>query len=88
VRTAGSAGLADKTLAAIEPASLAVAIGAPEFSVNRVAAISHDDSAPGFPSGPPVKSMFQIDGVALKMELWADWAMRAPHVSFMNAANW
>jgi hypothetical protein len=85
---AASAGMSDKTVAAIEPSSLAVAIGAPEFSVNRVAAISHDDAAPGFPSGPPVKSMFQIDGVALKMELWAAWAMRAPHVSFMSGVEW
>jgi hypothetical protein len=36
----------------------------------------------------PVKSMFQIDAIAMKMILRADWCMRAPHVSFMSAVLW
>jgi hypothetical protein len=88
-RTAASAGLPNKTVAAIEPASLAVAISAPEFSVSNVATIMQDDSGTGvWPTGTPVKSMFQMDGIALRMDLWADWAMRAPHVAVMNSVAW
>ena len=29
-----------------------------------------------------------IDALALKMTLWGDWCMRAPHVSFMDAVQW
>jgi hypothetical protein len=95
----GSSALADGTVIAIEPSSFATTVGMPEFEVGTVAAIHQEDTAPadiGAPpgaSGPnvvaaPTKSMFQIDAIALKMTLWADWCMRAPHVSFMNNVTW
>jgi hypothetical protein len=95
----GSSALADGTVIAIEPSSFATTVGMPEFEVGTVATIHQEDTAPAdigrLPgaSGPnivaaPVKSMFQIDAIALKMTLWGDWCMRAPHVSFMNAVTW
>jgi hypothetical protein len=87
-RTAGSAGLPNGTVAAIEPASLAVAISAPEFSVSNVATITQSDTPGLWPTDSPVKSMFQIDAIALRMDLWADWGMRAPHVAVMDSVAW
>jgi hypothetical protein len=90
---AASAALPDKTVAAVEPGSFAVTLGAPEFSVSRVGTLHMEDTTPtdivvgGVPA-TPVKSMFQTDSIALKMELWADWCMRAPHVSYMSAVTW
>jgi hypothetical protein len=93
---AASAALPDKTVMAIEPSSFASTIGAPEFEVGTIATIHQEDttpadiiggSSPGTPAWPS-KSMFQIDAIALKMTLWCDWCMRAPHVSFMNAVAW
>lgn len=87
---AGAASVPDGTVIAIEPASLAISLGAPEFSVSSVAAVHQEDTAPvtNLLTGSPVKSMFQTDAIVLKMELWGSWAMRAPHVSFMSAVNW
>jgi hypothetical protein len=93
---AGSAALPDGTIIAIEPSSFASTIGAPEFEVGTVATIHQEDTAPadivggvspGVPAWP-TKSMWQVDAIALKMTLWADWCMRAPHVSFMDAVTW
>jgi Phage capsid family len=94
-----SAALPAKTVVAIEPSSFATIIGAPEFEVGTVATIHQEDTAPadiGSPpgaSGPnvvaaPVKSMFQVDAIALKMTLWGDWCMRAPHVAYMDNIAW
>jgi hypothetical protein len=90
--TAPSAGIAPASVAAIEAPSFAISIGVPEFSVSRVAALHMEDTTPadivaGTPS-TPVKSMFQIDAIALKMEIWADWCMRAPHAAFMSPVTW
>jgi hypothetical protein len=92
----GSAALAAGTIIAIEPSSFASTIGAPEFEVGTVATIHQEDTTPAdivggaSPGTPawPTKSMFQIDAIALKMTVWCDWCMRAPHVSFMNAVQW
>jgi hypothetical protein len=93
VPVAGSAALADKTVVCIEPGSFATTIGSPEFSVSRVAALHQEDTTPadivsGGTLATPVKSMFQIDALAMKMTLWGDWCMRAPHVSYMTDAAW
>jgi hypothetical protein len=90
---APSAGIAAKTVAVVEAASFAISIGAPEFMVSRVGALHMEDTTPtdivvgGVPS-TPVKSMFQTDAIALKMEVWADWCMRAPHVAYMSPVAW
>lgn len=88
-----SAALPAGTVICIEPGSFATTIGAPEFSVSTVAAIHQEDTDPtdivsGGVASTPVKSMFQIDALALKMTLWGDWCMRAPHVSYMTDATW
>jgi hypothetical protein len=93
VPVAGSAALADKTVICIEPGSFATSIGAPEFAVSTVATLHQEDTTPadivaGGTPATPVKSMFQIDALALKMTLWGDWCMRAPHVSYMTDASW
>jgi hypothetical protein len=91
---AGSAALPNGTIIAIEPSSFASTIGAPEFEVGPIATIHQEDTSPADIVGGtgtvavPVKSMFQIDAIALKMTVWCDWCMRAPHVSFMNAVQW
>lgn len=87
-----SAALANGTVIALEPESFACTFGAPQFSISNVAALHMEDTTPGqIVSGTPstpVKSMFQIDALALKMTLWGDWVMRAPHVSFMTGVQW
>jgi hypothetical protein len=90
---AASAGLPAGTVVCVEPASFACTIGAPEFSASTMAAIHQEDTTPadivsGGTPATPVKSMFQIDAIALKMTLWASWCMRAPHVSFMDTVAW
>lgn len=89
---AASAGLPPGTVAAIEARSFVCSIGQPIFSAGKFATVHQEDTTPAnIVSGTaavPVKSMFQIDAIALKMTLWADWAMRAPHVSYMTAVAW
>jgi hypothetical protein len=85
---ATSVGMPVASLAAIEPESLAFAINNPEFSVSDCAAVQQEDTAPGTLMTGPTKSMYQIEGFALKMILWASWAMRAPHASYMTGVNW
>lgn len=84
-----SVGMPVKSVAAIEPASLAFSVGAPEFEVGNVAAIQQEDTAPAdLLTKSPVKSMFQIDAIALRMVVWAAWGMRAPHASYMTGVAW
>jgi hypothetical protein len=85
----GSAVLPAGTVIAIEPSSFASTIIEPEFEVGTMATIHQDDTAPNITgAAASVKSMWQTDAIALKMTLWADWCMRAPHVAFMNNVNW
>jgi len=86
----GSAGLADGTVVCVEPESLAITVADPQFEASKIAAIHQEDTAPAtdLPTGTPVKSMFQIDATALRMTLWADWGMRAPHASVLTGAQW
>jgi hypothetical protein len=89
---AASAGLAAGTIVCLEARSFVCTIGQPEFTAGPHATIHMEDTTPadivsGTPA-TPVKSMWQTDSIALKMTLWADWGMRAPHTSFMTAVNW
>ena len=90
---AASVGLPAGTVVAIEPESLCFSIAPPEFSVANQTAIHQEDTTPldivaGGTASTPIKSMFQIDGMALRMNLWASWGMRAPHVAFMSSVLW
>ena len=89
LRVAGSVGMPVKSCACIEPESLAFAIAEPEFAIANVAAVQQEDTTPtDLLTTSPVKSMYQIDAFALRMVVWAAWAMRAPHASYMTAVNW
>jgi hypothetical protein len=85
-----AASMAPKTIAAIEPSSLAITLRDPTFEVSTATALHQEDTTPviNLPTGTPVKSMFQIDALALKMTMWADWGMRAPHVAFISSTAW
>jgi hypothetical protein len=91
-----SAALADKTIVAIEAASLVIAVGPePEFSTSRQAVIHEEDTTPGqIVSGGvmatgSVRSAFQTDCVALKTVLRVNWGMRATgQVAFTSAVTW
>jgi hypothetical protein len=87
---ASSAVLPTGTLIGIEPASLAYSFGAPTFSITKIAALQLDDAPANtaIMTSTPVKSMWQIDAMALRMTLWGDFCMRAPHVSFMQGVAW
>lgn len=85
---AASAVLPDGTVIAIEPGSFVYSFGAPTFSVGKVAALQMDDAPAGGGLSSATKSMWQIDAMALKMTLWGDFCMRAPHVSFMQGVAW
>jgi HK97 family phage major capsid protein len=87
---ASSAALADGTVVCIEPSSLAISVDDPQFAAAKETAVHQEDTTPAenLMTGSPVKSMFQIDATALKMTLWADWGMRAPHVSYLTGATW
>jgi len=91
-----STALATGTVAAVETASFVSGFSSvPEFSVSNVSALHLEDTTPqnitgGTPSpAVPVKSLFQIDGLALKTELQAAYGMRATgHVAWLTGATW
>jgi len=86
-----STALAAGTVAVIEVASLVSGFGSTaEFSTSKVAALHMEDSAPGDISGStPVKSMMQIDAIALRTILWASWGLRAAgHAQWITGATW
>lgn len=88
---AAAATLANGVVIAIEPASLAFSFGAPSFSVSKVAALHMDDAPAGadlMSGSQSVKSMWQVDALVIKMTLWGDFVMRAPHVAFMQGVLW
>ena len=87
---AASAVLPAGTVIGIEPASLAFSFGAPTFSVTKIAALQLDDAPANtaIMTSTPVKSMWQIDAMALRMTLWGDFTMRAPHVAFLQGVAW
>jgi Phage capsid family len=63
----------------------------PEFKVGRDATIHMEDTAPSDPimAGVPVRSMYQLDSIALKMDLWAAYGLRATgHAQWISATTW
>lgn len=85
---ASSPVLAEGTVIGIEPPSFAYSFGTPEFSVGKMAALQMDDAPAGPTMAAPFKSLWQIDAFGLKMTLWGDFAMRAPHVAYMTDVPW
>jgi hypothetical protein len=82
----------DKTIIAIESSSFVSAFGSvPEFEVGDQTAIHMESATPSDPimSGQPVKSLWQVDSIALRMRLWASWGLRASgHVQAIVGTNW
>jgi hypothetical protein len=87
-----STGLAAGTVAVVEAASFVSGFSSvPEFRVGRDASFHFDDSAPADPvmGGVPVKSMYQTDGVALRMDVFASWGLRASgHTQWLSGCTW
>jgi hypothetical protein len=86
-----STALAAGTVAAIEAASFVSGFGSTaEFSVSKVAALHMDDTSPqDITAGSPSRSMFQIDAIALRTDLWASFGLRAVgHAQFLTGATW
>src|SRR5262249_51496487 len=80
-----STALATGTVAVLELASFVSGFSSvAEFDVTRVGAVHMEDTSPsnitgGTPSpATPVKSLFQIDAMALRTNLWGAWGLRAP----------
>jgi hypothetical protein len=86
-----STALAPGTVALLEAASLVSGFGSTaRFDTSKVAAMHMEDTTPGDVSGStPVKSMMQIDAIALKTSLWAAWGLRAAgHCQWITGCNW
>jgi hypothetical protein len=92
-----SAALAPGSVIAIEPASFAATItdATPDFSTSDAVVLHYEDTSPqdivgGTPSpASPSRSLFQTDGTALRMILRdVSWAMRAPHVAWIQNVTW
>jgi hypothetical protein len=88
--------LAAGTVAVLELASFVSGFGSTaEFSVTKVASLHMESATPtditgGTPSpAVPVKSLFQVDAIAQRTQLWAAWGMRAAnHVQWIQNATW
>jgi hypothetical protein len=85
-----STALVAGTVIAVEPASLAATITdvAPEFTTAEGTLLHEESTTPvdivtGGTAATPVKSLFQIDAIGLKMVL-----RRAPHVAWVEGTNW
>jgi hypothetical protein len=85
------------TLICVEPRSLAATIvnAQADFATSETAVLHFEDTTPADivdgtgTVATPVKSLFQVDGVALKLTVAGiAWAMRAPHVAWTQAVNW
>jgi hypothetical protein len=91
-----STGLAAGTVAAIEIASFVSGFSpVPEFRVSNQTTYHAEDSSPqdisgGTPSpAVPVRSLWQTDSIALKMDVWAAYGLRAAgHAQFLTGATW
>jgi hypothetical protein len=66
-----------------------------EFNTSHTTLLHFEDTAPtditgGTPSpAVPVRSMFQVDGIALATRMWGSWALRAPgHAQWIKACTW
>ena len=91
-----STALAAGTVAVVEIASFVSGFGSTaEFDVTKVGAVHMEADAPadivsaGGAVATPVRSLFQVDALALKSNLWASWGLRAPgHAQFITGATW
>jgi hypothetical protein len=91
-----STALAAGTVGVIEAASFVSGFSsAPEFSVSKVSVLHFEDTAPtditgGTPSpATPVKSLWQMDALGLRMTLSAAFGMRAAgHAQVITATSW
>jgi hypothetical protein len=87
-----SSALAPGIVAVVEPASFVSGFSSvPEFRTGRDATIHMEDTSPADPimSGQPVRSMYQLDAISLRMDVWASFAMRASgHVQYVSATTW
>jgi hypothetical protein len=85
-----SSALALGTVVAVEANSFVSAFSdVPEFQAEQHMAIIHmEDTTPSDPvmSGSPVKSLFQVDSLGLRMILRASWAMRSAPTDATKAA--
>jgi hypothetical protein len=80
----GAKAVPAKTLIAIAPAALCSASDpAPRLEAARDVALHMEDTSPqqltgGSPSpAVPIKSMYQLDSVAIRLTMFVSWAMRA-----------
>jgi len=86
--------IAAGTVIMVEPSSFVSAFDPlPEFSVTDQDLIHMEDTNPadivaGGGAAVPVKALYQVDCLALKMRLRASWGMRAPHVAYLTGATW
>jgi hypothetical protein len=85
------------TVICVEPRSLASTVvdAVPDFATSETAVLHFEDATPAdITSGTgtlaqPVKSLFQVDGVALKMTIAGiAWALRAAHCAWTQNTNW
>ena len=91
-----STALATGTVAVVEIASFVSGFGSTaEFDVTKVGAVHMEADAPadivsaGGAVASPVKSLFQVDALALKSNLWASWGLRAAgHAQYITGATW
>src|SRR5262249_23032973 len=91
-----STSLAAGTVAVVEVASLVSGFGSTaKFTASPYSAIHLEDTSPqditgGTPSpAVPVKSMFQIDAIALKTTPWGAGGRRAPgHAQWITGCMW
>jgi hypothetical protein len=82
-----SAALPVKTVIAVAAAGVGSAADAvPQISVGRENALIGDD-VPG--AGPATLSVFQTDGVAVRMTLPVTWTLRSPGtLAWIDAVTW
>jgi hypothetical protein len=91
-----STALTPGTLICVEARSLAATVvdSTPDFATAESAVLHYEDTTPadivsGGTPATPTKSLFQTDGVALKMTISnISWMMRAAHVAWTQAVNW
>jgi hypothetical protein len=85
-----STALAPGTVAVLEVASLVSGFGSvAEFTTSKVAAVHMEDTSPADFPAAPMKSLFQVDAIALKTNVWAAWGLRAAgHCQYLTGATW
>jgi hypothetical protein len=80
------------TIAAIEAASFVSGFSSvPEFRTGRDATLHFEDTSPADPimGGTPVKSMFQLDAISLRMDVQVSFGLRAVgHAQFITGCTW